>query len=149
MRGSGCTILLVAFSFFFSSSIGAEPEKKPADYKNKAHAYVDNLKVCTGFMPLDTFNRKWKSDGQIRKSKDKVVKFHAEIKQYNRFRSGYNALAVELAKFLYRRNPKEVKVLIKDIDLLLVDLQRAIDDKEYTKAVLIASRSTVATEFGF
>jgi len=109
----------------------------------------DQVKYRAGFMSLDTFNRKWKSNGQIRKSKDKVVKFHAEIKQYNKFRSGYNALAVELAKFLYIRNPKEVKVLIKDIDLLLVDLQRAIDDKEYTKAVLIASRSTVATEFGF
>ena len=44
MRGLGCIIILI-FSLFFSSSIGAGSKKIPADHKNKVHTYVDNLKV--------------------------------------------------------------------------------------------------------
>ncbi len=105
--------------------------------------------VKKGEMKQTDYQSKWEKSGRKEKASEDVREFRIDIKKYNHYRLGYNLLAKELAKHLQRRKPEQIKSLIKNIELLIANLQLAINSENYAKAEKIAKASQIATEFGY
>ena len=112
-------------------------------------ATADEAKVKNGKMSQAEFDHKWKGTGRIEKVKQAITKFRADIVEYNKFRISYNALAKTLRTYLYKRKPTQIKVLMKDMQELILALDSALKSEQYKKAVIIASNSEIAVEFGY
>jgi len=109
----------------------------------------DSKKVKKGLMKKVDFAKKWKNSGRHEKKKLAIKAFRVEIGKYNKFRAGYNSLAMELSSFLAKRDPKDIKVLMNGMQELVSNLEKAIETKDFSKAKLIANNSKIASEFGF
>ena len=117
---------------------------------NEKMKQVNDLKeVKSGKMKQSVYEQRWKQSGRDARTNQEIKKFRSEIKKYNNYRLGYNLLAKELAKHLQSRNPGDVKNLVKKIELLIVNLQQAINDENFEKAHQIAKASKLANEFGY
>ncbi len=110
---------------------------------------ADGRKLKDGSMSKADYDAKWTKSGRGKKKDIAIKAFREEIGRYNKFREGYNLLALELSGFLSKRNPKDIEVLMQRMKELMVKLEKAIKAKDYSKAGLIASNSKIASEFGF
>jgi len=125
-------------------------KKVDSGIHKSALAKKQDLKsVSNGLMQKVDFDKKWIGSKNRNKSSTAQIKFQEEIKKYNKYRLGYNLLAQELAKHLQHRKPTEVRVLVKQIDLLVASLQQAISSEDFAEAKKIANSSQLATEFGY
>ncbi len=109
----------------------------------------DRRKLKDGTMSRAEYEAKWTKSGRSEKKDIAIKAFREEINRYNKFREGYNMLALELSGFLSKRNPNDIRVLMQRMKELMVKLETAIKAKDYSKAGLIAGNSKIASEFGF
>jgi len=112
-------------------------------------AAADQALVKSGKLKQDDFDLKWKATGRIDKTREAIASFQSDLKQYNKFRLGYNKLATELTVFLHKRKPEELGTLMFKMQKLILALDLALKNQQYDKAVLIVSKSEIAREFGY
>lgn len=110
---------------------------------------TDQEKVRTAQMSKDAFEKKWGTPQREKKITENVKSFEIELKNYNAKRESYHQLANKLARYLQHRKPEDVRELVKAMILLTLDLEKAVSNGDYKVASSIATRSTLATEFGF
>lgn len=112
-------------------------------------AKQDREKFENGQLSETQLNKKWHESGRSLKHDREVNTFKQKVAGFNAFLRQYNQLAHELEKFLASRSPGEVEQLMKEMERLSGGIQRALDAGDIKKAKLLASSSSIPTEFGY
>lgn len=118
-------------------------------YEKQKLQLHDLKMVRSGKLTEDSYKTKWIDSGRQAKTLLEVQKFRKDIADYNNYRVVYNNLAKKLAKHLQNRKLLDVKHLVKNIELLIAKLQRAINSEDFVQASKIAKNSRLAQEFNY
>jgi len=134
---------------------GLQKEKARLDERKKIlgkamHTLkADQALLDAGKLAKKSFADKWQTGGHDKRLKKDYAVFQGEVKKFNKSINAFNVAAKKMKHVLKKRTPGQIGALRNAMRNLVEQLQAALKEGNYERALFVARKSDVAKEFGY